>query len=300
MNRKLMLTTAGIYLAIAGLVFSVSAVFKEQPIRASVKPNRIVAGDNIYFADSTRNAEHVKWEFGNGESTEEEKGKYAFAEAGNYLVKLTVDKKKEKTFLVQVMPPPPVASGDSMIMIIAGTSGIAGQKIHFKALGKGIEWCEWKFGVSGKIDARNPEAFYTFRKPGVYNVTLETNLNKNKPAKHKITILPQYEVTEPVLTEKKPKKSGGGGGGAPSSGDLLDVLQAIARGENFNANYKLAVNKFLCANPNTPVVVNDAMSSDFYSYCQNLKIKTGQTVADVQTEINPNTNCVSRLIIKHQ
>jgi len=301
MSKKLAFLTIALYLTIAGVIFSVSAIMKEKPVKASIYPVRIFAGQTITYSDSTEDAKVLLWDFGNGSRSRISRGTCEFPKAGNYEVVLTVNNKKQVRFPVQVKEPELVYKKDSSVFIYAHSSGIVGQKIHFKAMGNGIDWYEWYFGESGKIDARASETFYSFKKPGTYEIKLITNLNYHKPEKHLIKIVSQYEVTENVVLDVPNKNNaGGGGGGGASADDLLVKLQEIARGSNFSSNYKYIVSKYLCSNPNAPVVVNQSQISDFYSYCQNLQLKSGQVILSVDKEMRPGSKCVSRLLIKHK
>lgn len=302
MSKKLAFITTTFYLTIAAVIFLVSAIMKEKPVQASIYPSSIFAGQTITYSDSTEDAKTLLWDFGNGSRSRISKGTCEFPKAGNYEVVLTVNNKKQVRFPLQVKEPELVYKKDSAVFIYAHSSGIAGQKIHFKAMGNGIEWHEWYFGESGKIDSRASETFYSFKKPGTYEVKLITNLNYEKPEKHLIKIVSQYEVTENVVLDvpgRNNTNSGGGGGGAAAD-DLLIRLQEIARGSNFSSNYKYIVSKYLCSNPNAPVVVNQNQISDFYSYCQSLQLKSGQVVVSVDKEVKPGSKCVSRLLIKHK
>lgn len=301
MSKKLAFLTIAIYLTIAGVIFSVSAIMKEKPIKASIFPVSIFAGQTITYSDSTDDAKMLLWDFGNGSRSRISRGTCEFPKAGNYEVVLTVNNKKQLRFPVQVKEPELVYKKDSSVFIYAHSSAIVGQKIHFKAMGNGVEWHEWYFGESGKIDSRVSETFYSFKKPGTYEIKLITNLNYNKPEKHLIKIVSQYEVTENVVLDVPTKNNAGsGGGGGVSADDLLVRLQEIARGNNFSSNYKYIVSKYLCSNPNAPVVVNQSQASDFYSYCQNLQLKSGQVIVSVDKEMRPGSKCVSRLLIKHK
>jgi PKD repeat protein len=303
MNNKLGLITIGIYLSIALLIFTGSKLLKDEPVRASIYPRQITTSDFIVFSDSTKGADKILWEFGDGEKSDRKKGVYRFKKEGKYLVRLTVNQKKVETFQIDVVKPEISYKPDSSVILYGNASGIVKQKNHFKAIGNGIQWCEWYFGETGKIDARGQEVFWAFSKPGTYEIRLVTNLNPVKPKKHRIRIQDNFEVTEVVVpkpVEKKPAGGGGGGGGAAKVDELVTKLQAIARGENFNGNYKDVVGKYLCSNPHTPVVVNGKPVSDFYSYCQSLQLKSGTVIESATTELNPKSNCPAKLVIKHR
>lgn len=294
MNKKLILLTCGIYLLLAGLIYISIQLFKENPIQANLYPKHIFLGAPISFNDSTKNARSVLWEFGNGDTYMKPKGQYIFKEPGQYKVRLTVNNNTYQTFLVDVAPAIKKAKIDSTVKIIAEASGITGQKIHFKAMGKNIDWCEWHFNGMGKIDSRALESFYSYNKPGVYQVYLITNLNFNKPQKHTIYIEPQYKITENIVVKPKEKA---GGGKVEKEDEFFTVLKEIANGNDFNKNYNFLLKKYLCGNSKIPVTINGNKASDFYSYCQGLQINTNTQIKSAVLEMNTKTNCATKINI---
>lgn len=296
MNNKLALTTFGIYIALASILYFIISAFTQVPMRASVYPRVISVNEEIFFADSTSDANSTLWEFGNGSKSSRRKGSYKFKVPGRYIVRVTVNNEKNDTFMVTVNKPALVYKRDSTVYVYANKSGIVNQKIHFRAMGGNIEWCEWYFGESGKIDARGHEAFYAFNKVGEFSVKLITNLNPQKPVTYEVSISPEYKVTENVVPVPKAAPKGGGGGGGETD-EFKSRLQALANGANFSVHYNFLVNKFLCNNSKVPVLVNGKTTSDFYSYCQGLQINSGVKIDQVTPEINPKTNCASKIII---
>lgn len=299
MNKKLAFITIIIYLALADIIYMLMPLFKDRPIKASLYPSQVHINQPVLFRDSTDGAESVLWEFGNGDQSTKPLGRYTFKEPGKYVVRLTIDQKRHTTFFVDVTKPKTVAMKDTTVTIYADRTGITGQKIHFKAIGPQIEWCEWHFGKDNNIDARTPEAFYTFAKPGTYEVFLLTNLNPVKPKIHTIAIKPQYKVTENIVLKKPNSKPSSGGDKADEkSEELKKRLQAIANGQNFLTNYNYLLKKHLCSNPKVVVVINGKKRTDFYSYCQGLQMNSGATIRQVKPEINPQTLCVTMLNIQ--
>jgi FOG: PKD repeat len=295
MNKKLLLITSGIYLLLAGILYLFIATFKDSPISATLYPKNIRLNEFIYFNDSTEDASSIVWEFGNGDKYEKAKGSYQFKEIGKYKVRLTINNKNHQTFLVDVSPAIQVAKVDSSVKILADASGIVDQKIHFKALGKNIQWCEWYFKGMGKIESRALETFYSYTKPGLYEVYLITNLNFNKPQKHTIEIEPQYKITENIIV--KPAKKPEAGKKEEKPDDFKLTLQNIANGNDFNSNYNYLLKQYLCGNAKTPIVINNTKTTDFYSYCQGIQLKSNTLIKSAVIELNPKTNCPTRILI---
>jgi len=295
MNKKLLLITSGIYLLLAGMLYLLISAFKETTISATLYPKSVRLNELVYFNDSTSGASSVVWEFGNGDKYEKTKGTYLFKETGKYKVRLTINNKTYQTFLVDVTPAMKITKVDSSVKILADISGIVDQKIHFKALGKNITWCEWYFNGMGKIESRALETFYSYNKPGKHEVYLVTNLNFNKPKKHVIEIEPQYKITENIII--KPSKKPAAGGKEEKPDEFKITLQNIANGNDFNSNYNFILKKYLCGFAKTPVIVNGAKSIDFYSYCQGLQINSNIEIKVATIEINSTTNCPMKIII---
>ena len=293
MNIKLASSTFAIYLILAGIIYLFTNLIREKPILANILPRTVHVNEPIFFSDSTQSAGTTLWEFGNGDSKTSRKGSYQFTKEGNYLVRLTVNHTKTDTFVVTVLKAPVVYTKPKSVFIFADESGIAGEKIHFKALGEGIEWCEWSFGESGKTDSRENEFFYAYNKKGTYRISLLTNLNPEIPKYHTIEILPQYNVTKtvvPVLGKKAAPKA--------EVNDFQVKLQAMARGADFPVNYNKLVRKYLCNNPYTPVIVNGKGANDFYSYCQGLQLKSGIVIDQARIELNAKSKCPDKIVIQ--
>jgi len=295
MNKKLLLITSGIYLLLAGILYLFISAFRDNTIKATLYPKNILLNELVYFNDSTEGASSIVWEFGNGDKYEKSKGTYLFKEIGKYKVRITINNKTHQTFLVDVASSIKVAKIDSSVKILADVSGIVDQKIHFKALGKNIQWCEWHFKGIGKIESRALETFYSYNKPGIYEVYLVTNLNFNKPKKHIIEIEPQYKITENIIV--KPAKKPEAGGKEEELDEFKLILQNIASGSDFNSNYNYILKKYLCGYTKTPVIINGGKSIDFYSFCQGIQLNSNTAIKAAVIELNPKTNCPIKIII---
>ncbi len=72
----------------------------------------------------------------------------------------------------------------------------AGEKVTFTNLTEEAEYWNWTFGDGGKSTAKNPT--YVFKKPGVYDVTLMADSNKNYVRTKQITI---YDTIPSIYLE---------------------------------------------------------------------------------------------------
>jgi PKD repeat protein len=294
MNIRLTIITLLIYTSIAMVIFFTIKGTITNTVQAAVFPRELTVNDVLYYSDSSQHTTSRLWEFGNGNQTSRSKGYYQFRKAGRYLIKLTINNQLADTFLVNVKAPKLQYVKDTAITIYASPTGITGQNVHFKILGADVEWAEWYFGESGKIDDRQAETFHSYSTPGKYEVKLVTNLNQNAPIFHTITISPAYKLADNILTQENDPAGGGGGGGGS---DLKQYIQKIASGVSFSNNYNYIIKKFLCENTHVTVTTNGRGGNDFYSYCQNLQLNSGVIIDNVATESDPRTGCINKLVI---
>ena len=295
MNLKLFLITAGLYLSLASLIFLINSNAKEISLAADIFPRILEVNQPLMYKDSTINAGSVLWEFGNGDKSRKPFGSYKFKKEGKYLVRLTVNKSVKDTFYVVVNKPTSVAIPVKSLSIFGNAVGIVGQEIHFKVLGPKVEWSEWYFGKTGKVESRDQESFHTFSEVGEYKVKVLTNLNPKIALTHNIKIIPQFKTTE-IVSLKKPEQKPSGG--APDK--LLIQIQNIANGCNLSSIYNHIVKDFLCLNMHVKVSVNGKSSIDFYSYCQSLQLGNEVKIDQVTPEIDPKTGCVGKIqILQH-
>lgn len=286
--------TIGIYVSIACIITTSKVLLKKEKIHANISPKRILLNDAVTFYDSTENTNSILWEFGNGDKTKKKSGTYVYKKPGKYKARITIDENREATFIVDVFPQVSIVRQDTSVSIYADYSGIAGQKIHFKIIGENISWCEWSFNGKGKVDSRTQETFYTFNKPGTYNVLLVTNLNPQKPKRHTIIIEPPYKITENIVLKHKDK----GNKAETRQNEFKDLLQEISFGNNFTSNYNYLLKNYLCANPRIKVLINNKEESDFYSYCQGLQINSNIIIKEVVLETNIQTKCIYKILIQ--
>jgi len=296
MSKKLLLITIVIYTSIACVILFSKYIFREQNIHADIFPKKISTNEAVNFYDSTDNTTSVIWEFGNGDKVEQPSGKYTFTKAGTYKVRVTINKTNIKNFIIDVTKQNSPKNQNLNVSIYGDKSAITGQKVHFKTIGKGITWCEWYFNGIGKIESQSAETFYSYNKPGTYEVLLLTNLNPKHPKRHTITIEPAYKITENIIL--KPKEKGAKKAEEKNKTEFKDLLQEMSYGNNFINNYNFLLKKYLCSNPKTTVFINSKQESDFYSYCQGLQINSDIIIKEVVLEINPKTNCTQKIQIK--
>ena len=284
-NTRALISILAVMVLVIGLIFLIRSCGMERTVRASVSSIDIVLGEAIVFNDSTSFAESWLWEFGNGDYSTDKTGTYRFPDEGRYQIRLRVNNRLEKTFIVRVRPRTDEGMYDHVIRINAPRSAVQGEYILFTAEGNDRDW-RWEFGESGIIDSREKTAIYAYRNHGTYQVRLSTEQTQY-PIFHLIEILPKYmevDNTDPMTI---------------AANDIKVRLQNIADGRPFNVNYNYILNTYLCNNPDVLVNINNRRRNDFYSYCQGLRMTgRGTTIETVFVEAsNATSNCIDRIII---
>ncbi|WP_282036644.1 PKD domain-containing protein [Saccharicrinis aurantiacus] len=287
LNIRMVIVLVITIISIFVFSYLVRSCSKDQLILAKVSNVVVAPYEAISFSDSTRGANEWLWEFGNGDTYHMQKGKYSFTEEGKYQIRLTVNRKAEKYFKIEVKSKEDGKNESPLINIIAPNVALQNELIVFKGDGNAEKW-RWEFGESGRVDAREKKTLYAFKQPGLYSVLLSTETTKY-PIRHQIEIVAQYQENDStdalsVIGE-----------------DIKTNLQAIVNGRSFNTHYNKVLKRYLCGNANTIVVTNNNKFNDFYSYCQGLKIigRSNKTIIEnVIVDLDEvNTSCISQLTI---
>ncbi|WP_165042195.1 PKD domain-containing protein [Dysgonomonas sp. ZJ709] len=282
-NHRIYVVIIAIVIILA-ISFLVRHYTSTREIHAYVGPLDIEVGVPVSFADSTTGADHWLWEFGNGDTSPEQRGQYIFSETGKYQIRLTVNGELEKRFIVNVRP---TKKDDDLqlIKIIAPQSALQGEFIIFRGEGTSKEW-RWEFGETGKVDAHEKTAIYQYNEPGSYEIALRTEETKY-PIIHTIEIIPQYMDNDSTDVA------------TIIGNDIKEKLQAIVDQKPFNTSYNYVMSTYLCNNPNTLVIINNSKKNDFYSYCQGLKIigRKSTIIEKVLIDIEESQSCINKLIV---
>lgn len=279
-----------IYIVIIAIIITVGSVFiarscvHTRQVYAVVTPLNVEQGTPIAFADSTKGADHWFWEFGNGDTSSEQRGEYTYPETGRYQVRLTVNGSLNKKFIVHVRSQQKKDDYD-LIKIIAPKSALQGEYITFRGEGSSKDW-RWEFGESGKVDATEKTAIYQYSEPGQYQILLRTEETKY-PIVHTIEIIPQYMDNDSTDVA------------TIIGNEIKERLQAIVDQKPFNTHYNFIMSTYLCNNPNTLVVINNTKKNDFYSYCQGLRIigRKKTIIEKVLIDIEESASCINKLIV---
>ncbi len=283
LNHRIYIIIIAIAL-ILSTTFLVRSCIYNKEIQALVSPLDVELGMPVQYSDSTKGANSWYWEFGNGDTSSEQRGSYTFPQTGKYQIRLTVDGNLEKKFIVNVRD---TKKDDALelIKIIAPDEALQGEYITFRGEGTSKEW-RWEFGETGTVDAIEKTAIYKYELPGRYIVSLRTEETKY-PILHTIDVIPQYSDVDTTDVA------------SIIGNDIKEKLQAIVDQKPFNKNYNDIMKAYLCNNPNTLVIVNNDKKNDFYSYCQGLKIigKKKTVIEKVLIDMEGSEACINKLIV---
>lgn len=288
---KLNQTSAIILLAVIGGALLVALLIfgnlgSSSTIKASLSKGVVLVGEEFSYRDSTRGASSWFWEFGNERTSERQNGIYAYTQAGNYKIRLTVNGSQEKLFSITVQERSEQAARSNLAQIEAPENAMQGELIVFRGIGNDQQW-KWSFGETGVVDAREKEAIYAYAQAGIYEVTLFTE-NMQYPVSHLIEIYPQY--SEKDTTDVM----------SVVGADIKEKLQNIADRKSFNHNFTYIIHTYLGGNQRTEVLINNSKYNDIYSYCQGLRmagegsVRIEQVVVDFS---NPETKKVSKIMV---
>ncbi|MDR1437333.1 MAG: PKD domain-containing protein [Candidatus Symbiothrix sp.] len=285
MNTRICILLFSLTICFAA-IFALRSCLSSRRITASVYPLEIEQGTPISFADSTKGADSWIWEWGNGDIFYGKSGSYLYQTAGKYQIRLKVDGKLEKKFILNVHPKGTDAYDNLLVKISAPSTGIQNEYITFRGEGASKEW-RWEFGETGLVDAREKTAIYKYSEPGAYEVLLSTE-ETYYPVRHSILIDPAYTDDDTLNVETM------------IGNDIKEKLQAIVDQDAFNVNYNYILDNYLCNNPNIPVMINNSRKNDFYSYCQGLKLigRKRTSIENVLIDMDEDdTYCIVKLIV---
>lgn len=292
-NRKNIIIGVIATLLVAALValwLQREVLHSDSDIEAVVFPDKLLVGDSLKFSDKTSFGKFKKWDFGDGTTSEKNDGVHFYTKSGYYVVSLVIDNKYTKSFNILVNDKAVARPKDSATTtkIDAQTQAMQYENVQFRAISDATQFT-WRFGETGKIDAKEQMAIYSFQKPGTYTVTLYTEKDL-EPVQHQIKILEAYNSMndeEPSLDEQYAKKDN----------DFKYHLQQIANGNSFNMHYNYLLRTYLCNNENAIVQVTDSKVNNFYLYCAGLQFDKNIIIQTVKLNFNENMNCVTKVEI---
>ncbi|MDQ3192465.1 MAG: PKD domain-containing protein [Bacteroidota bacterium] len=119
---------------------------------------------DVQFNNITENADSYKWDFGDGNTSEEENPEHTYSDAGTFTVTLTVENSCGESIKTKVLnlscPSPDADFGYS----------ISGLTIEFNNRSERAGEYKWDFGDGNFSEESDPT--YTYSNPGIYTVEL--------------------------------------------------------------------------------------------------------------------------------
>lgn len=301
-----------IVIAAIGLIVVIMLVafwFQRQMITsneiiAEVTPSYLKVGEAIKFEDKTPFAKSIKWDFGDGTTSDKVNGTHTYNKADYYTVILTVNNKEKKTWKVLVSEnnvEPRILSAqpsDSTASTIIAAPATARQleRVPFKAVSSTAKTFSWQFGETGRVDSKEKTVYYYYTKPGNYVVTLRTDDSDNA-IHHNIEIVKAYgDGGDDIIAAPTGAAAAAPDDSAQKAADDFKIrLQRIANGD-FKNNYSYLVNKYLCNKENTPIVENGEKERRFYYYATGLQFNTTNVVIqEVKLTFDSSQNCVVKV-----
>ncbi len=146
----------------------------------TISERKVIAGGEISFKDETPGAKQWKWDMGDGSGTfETAEGKYKYDNPGRYIISLIINNKIEckDTFTVVVESLVEETVSKPTAAISGPAEGKVGEKLEFTCVSEGATKFDWKFGYSGRIDAREQKATYTYKMAGTFQISCSTDVS---------------------------------------------------------------------------------------------------------------------------
>ena len=147
------------------------------------------AGEAIHFTDLTEGNHERVWDFGDSTEATQPDPVHIYGKPGEYMVTLTINDHCMDYRRVVVKHALPLVNRDLVPSFTAPAQVTVGEEVTFNDLTNGATEWEWRFGESGKVDARTRRPTYTFTQPGQAVVSLIVNGNEQYLAEKTIRVL---------------------------------------------------------------------------------------------------------------
>jgi len=275
-----------------GLTVMVMKTFMEPEdvIKAKVFKQDMSLNEDLIYMDNTAGATKWLWNFGNGDTSRSQDGKYRYHKAGTYVVKLVVNDHLKEEFFVTVKDTVP-KEVDSTLHISGPVTGEVLKEIKLYVEGPG-EVFEWWFGETGKVDVIGKVAHYTYSKPGDYRIKVRSDKTVKYSYRNIVVTGGEIDSLDSLIVDNLSHKV--------AMDDLKVQLQAIADGGDFNVRYRYILNKFFCKNERAGVSINmggTVKQQDIYSYCIGLTFGGALKIDNVVLYREANSSCYSSLTV---
>lgn len=269
-------------------------------------PQTAKADEKVQFIDSTADVTKRIWDFGDStEVSAEQAPTHRYAQAGKYIVSLTINNSCREVREIEVLPKPAL---QLQLAQIQGPSGAiyVGDPVPFSELTPDATAWEWTFGESGKVDKRDKQTSYIFHSSGYKTVTVYVTTPSGKLSgsftvnvKDKsIDIKPQMMTPKDIAGAAKPT-------GAAKKKLFETKLTAFltqddmsARSKLFNEMLPLVCDKKENVRWITPWFKKDKNKS-FEDFCgEIISDKKVYKITDLNVSFDDAKDCVSGLTVK--
>jgi len=249
-------------------------------------PPTAEVNDEVSFGTELE-GDSYHWDFGDGESSSEQKPTHSFTKGGTYTVTFYLDDNAECKASAQIVINAPIidtTEANTEPIIKAPKTVRVTEVIKFEDLTPNAKNWTWMFGESGEIDSKEQNPTYFYKNAGTFEIIVNNDVSKN-PTKIKIEVLPLKIIDKKTGKEhKKPD--------LPKS-LLINKLQGIANGDIKGMSFF----KTLLCNEQIPVKINGSKTRQWVDYCQAISIEEDKTIIDMVLIKNPQTNCISSMEI---
>ncbi|MGJ1295218.1 PKD domain-containing protein [Sphingobacterium spiritivorum] len=287
----LIISAVGAVLLVSLTIFVMKIFMEpEKKIRAKVFNQDMTLNQDLIYIDNTAGAQKWHWDFGNGDVSTQQDGKYRYKSAGTYVVRLVVNDNLHEQFFVTVKDSVTKVV-DSTLQISGPSAGTILKEVRMEVDGPG-EIYQWQFGESGKVDVIGKVALYTYSKPGRYRVKVKSDKTLSYTYHTLVIDGAKTDSLDSLAAENQVQKV--------AIDDLKAQLQAIADGGDFNVRYNYILNKFFCKNERTGVTIKSGgaiKQQDIYSYCIGLTFGGGVKIDNILLMRVPNSSCYQSLIV---
>lgn len=290
-RKKIVLGTLLSLLCIAGLFASLQKklMHVQNDLDCTVYPLKLSLRDTLHYKDITGFATTRRWDFGDGNISLSDSGIYKYSKAGYYHLKLLVNNTFSRTIEIEVTDTVVTQKmQDSLVFIDAPDTAMQSENIVFRARTiNDARSYSWEFGETHNVDSKEAMAIYAYKTPGVYYVTLLTEINEY-PIIHKIRILPSYKNDTTALTPMYDT----------IDNDFKWRLQQIANGKSFNMHYNYLLTRYLCNNEKAVIKINGDKMNDFNSYCLGLQFEKNIVIQTVKVGLDDQQKCVTKVDVQ--
>ncbi len=286
MGKRLIVLILVILLVIGITLFFIFRGNECTPPIITTPPTTAEINDEISF-ETEFEGDAYHWDFGDGESSSDQKTTHSFTKAGTYNITFYLDENTDCKANVQIVINAPNVSADNIISeptIESPKTVRVSDIVKFKDITPGATKWTWMFGESGEVDSKEQNPSYIFKNAGKFEILVSNDVSKNA-TKVKIEVLPLKIIDKKTGAERKAPE-------IPKS-ILINKLQSIANGDIKGMSFF----RTLLCNEQIPIKINGSKTRQWVDYCQAISIEEDKTIVDMVVIKNPQTNCISSMEI---